>query len=241
MIEPNNIYLGDCYELIKDVPDKSVDLVYVDIPYLFTSHGAGTSELADRATKRNIELIISDERYLKSKGQSNAEALRIAKNANKRNNNLISLEDGIDYSIFNEYRRVLKKLNIFVWCSKLQIIDILNYFSQFGMYEILVWCKTNPIPVTNNIWLPDVEYCLYFREKGIKLNNDYNLKSKYYISSANVEDKHNYLHPTIKPIELVKKHIKHTTDRGGGSFRYLYGKRNYLQSLSGVRQKIYWF
>ena len=29
------IYIGDSYKLIKDIPDKSVDLVYVDIPYLY--------------------------------------------------------------------------------------------------------------------------------------------------------------------------------------------------------------
>lgn len=41
-IEPNNLYLGDCYELIKELPDKSVDLVYIDIPYEFVgSGGAG--------------------------------------------------------------------------------------------------------------------------------------------------------------------------------------------------------
>ena len=215
MLEPNNIYLGDCYELIKQIPDKSIDLVYVDIPYLFANHGAGNSELADRATKRTIELITADEKYQKAKGQTNAEVIRKAKNAKRHNLNLVSLEDGIDYSIFGEYRRVLKKLNIFIWCSKMQILDILNYFSQYGNFDILVWCKTNPIPTTNNVWLPDVEYCLYFREKGVKLNEGYNLKSKYFVSSANVDDKHNYLHPTIKPLELVKKHILHATDRMG--------------------------
>ena len=34
-IKPNNIYCGDCYELIKLMPDKSVDLVYIDPPYSY--------------------------------------------------------------------------------------------------------------------------------------------------------------------------------------------------------------
>lgn len=35
----NTIQLGNCYELIKDIPDKSIDLVYIDIPYDFmTKH-----------------------------------------------------------------------------------------------------------------------------------------------------------------------------------------------------------
>lgn len=34
-IEPNNIYCGDCYELIKEIEDKSVDLCYIDPPYSY--------------------------------------------------------------------------------------------------------------------------------------------------------------------------------------------------------------
>ena len=33
MIELNRIYLGDCLEVMKDIPDKSVDLVLTDPPY----------------------------------------------------------------------------------------------------------------------------------------------------------------------------------------------------------------
>jgi len=32
-IEPDNIYCGDCLELMKEMPDKSVDLVLTDPPY----------------------------------------------------------------------------------------------------------------------------------------------------------------------------------------------------------------
>jgi len=33
MIEPNNIYLGDCLDLMREIPDKSIDLVLTDPPY----------------------------------------------------------------------------------------------------------------------------------------------------------------------------------------------------------------
>ena len=32
-METNKIYLGDCYELTKEIPDNSVDLTLTDIPY----------------------------------------------------------------------------------------------------------------------------------------------------------------------------------------------------------------
>ena len=33
----NEIYLGDAYKLIKEIPDKSVDLIYTDPPYEYDS------------------------------------------------------------------------------------------------------------------------------------------------------------------------------------------------------------
>ena len=38
----DTIQLGDCYELIKDIPDNSIDCVYVDIPYETQFSGGGT-------------------------------------------------------------------------------------------------------------------------------------------------------------------------------------------------------
>lgn len=29
----NNVILGDCYELIKDIPDNSIDCIYTDVPF----------------------------------------------------------------------------------------------------------------------------------------------------------------------------------------------------------------
>lgn len=49
------------------------------------------------------------------------------------------------------------------------------------------------------------------REYGVKLNDGYDLKSKFYISGANKSDKDLFTHPTIKPLELVKRHLLHTT------------------------------
>ena len=54
-METNKIYLGDAYQLIKQIPDNSIDLIYVDIPYLHDSHGAGKGELATRKTRNDIE------------------------------------------------------------------------------------------------------------------------------------------------------------------------------------------
>ena len=177
----NTITLGDCYKFIKDIPDKSIDLIYTDIPYLFADGGSSTSALSQRIKKL-------------------------------KQDDLKGMTKGIDYKILMDFIRVLKKVNCFIWCSKEQILDIMNFFNRYGcMYEILTWNKSNPTPMTNNTFLPDIEYCLYFRENGVRLNDGYDLKSKWYESPINKKDKDKYKHPTIKPLELVKRHILHTT------------------------------
>ena len=179
--ETNNIYNEDCYKAIKDIPDKSIDLVYIDIPYLIDNGGCSDNELSKRAKRlRSVELE--------------------------------SIRHGIDYSILDELVRVLKSIYIYIWCNKNQILDIANYFNDKGCHmEILCWCKSNPTPLTNNVWLPDVEYCLMFREKGCQLYGDYESKSKFYLSSINKDDKNLFGHPTIKPLQFVKNHIKNST------------------------------
>lgn len=41
-MEPNKVYLGDCYELVRQIQDNSVDLIVTDPPYKIESlHGGG--------------------------------------------------------------------------------------------------------------------------------------------------------------------------------------------------------
>lgn len=176
----NKITCGDCYELIKNLPDKSIDAIYTDIPYLYEQGGGAKepSPLDERITKKRQELAF--------------------------------ISNGIDYSILDQFARICKKVNIFIWCSKNQLLDILNWGGQYNI-EVLVWCKSNPQPSTHNVWLPDLEYCLYFREKGVPLNDGYENKSKWYISPINKKDKDTFEHPAIKPLPLVKRHLLHAT------------------------------
>lgn len=183
-MELNVIYNEDCYNGIKKIPDNSIDLVYIDIPYLIDDGGCSQNPLSLRAKRlRSVELE--------------------------------DIRHGIDYSILDELCRVLKHIYIYIyiWCNKNQILELLKYFvdKKNCYYEILVWCKTNPTPLTNNVMLPSVEYCLMFREKGCVLYGSYETKSKYYISSINKADKDLYEHPTIKPLEFVKNHIINST------------------------------
>lgn len=55
--EYNNLYNVDSYEAIKEIPDKSIDLIYTDIPYFIEPGGYGTSSVSTRIRRlRNVDL-----------------------------------------------------------------------------------------------------------------------------------------------------------------------------------------
>ena len=134
---------------------------------------------------------------------------------NKYANDLLNLKDGFDLKVLDLLIQKMKKINIYIYCSKRQVKDLLNYFSNKNCnHEILTWHKQNPSPLINNNYLPDTEYILFFREKGVKLYGNYHTKRKYYISLTNKVDKQKYKHPTIKPLELIEYHIENSSKEG---------------------------
>lgn len=197
----NTIQLGDCYELIKQIPNKSIDLVYIDPPYEIVGGGSGgcfgTSHRDYHSEYKKL-----------SRDEHKREGLRISANYNKLKENLNCICAGFDYSLLEELDRVMKHIYIYIWCNKNQISSLMKHYEDKGCnVDLLVWCKTNPIPTCNNKYLSDLEYCVFARDKNTPLNGTYETKSKYYISGANVQDKEQFKHPTIKPLELVKNHI----------------------------------
>lgn len=184
-LELNKIYLGDAYELIKQIPDKSIDLIYVDPPYQIDHLSGGDNRLGN-----SIQSVMSEL-------------------------NDANIVDGIENRILDEYMRIMKKPNIYIWCNKKQIYQYMNFF--VGKYDLnfvpLIWRKINAMPLCGGKYLDDCEYCLYFY-KGIKLNTTYETAKTVYDLPININDKKDYGHPTIKPIEIVKKHIINSTNEG---------------------------
>ena len=211
-MELDKIYNANAYEFVKTLPENSVDCVYIDIPYLHTRGGGSKLPIGQRYAKRELELIGYDEKLIKNTDPSKYNALRVDKYKAEQRLELVSIEDGIDYSIFDDLCRVMKKINIFIWCSKLQMLDIMNYFvgQKKCLFELLVWGKENAMP-TNNSFICDMEQCFYFREPGIKLNGGYLERARWYISPTNKVDKKRFKHPTIKPLSMVQNHLKVST------------------------------
>lgn len=180
MIELNKIYNEDCLEGMKRIPDKSVDLVVTDPPYqIDKTKAGGNSELAKSIQGMNDEIT------------------------------KLEITNGFDTLILDEFMRVMKKPNIYIWCNHKQIPMYIDYFvNQNGCsFDIIIWNKTNPAPLFNNKYMTDKEYCLYFRKGGYCQPVDYDRAKTVYFQPMNVKDKKLYKHPTIKPMNIISNLI----------------------------------
>lgn len=185
-IKDMDLILGNAYEEIKKIPDKSIDLIITDPPYDIKGKGSnGTGELTRSYASIVNQLHDAD------------------------------IVDGIDYSILNDFVRVLKTVNIYIWCNRRQIIPYLDFFvkEQGSVFDILVWIKTNPIPGCGRNYLNDKEYCLYFRKKA-KLHTIYQRAHTYWITPTNKADKKLYNHPTVKPHNIIEDLILNSSMEG---------------------------
>lgn len=180
------IKCGDAYELIKELPDNSVDLVITDPPYeIGEAHGSG---------------IMKDSKtiaYLKEIEAAN-------------------IHNGFDFKLLDELVRVLKKINIYIFCSKLQIPKYLDYFKNKNCnFEILILEKDNPPPLCGTHYLVDKEFCLFFWETGAYLHTTYKTGRTVFRFKTNEADKEIYNHPTIKQITMIETLIENSSQSGG--------------------------
>lgn len=182
--ELDDIYCEDCYKALKDIPDKSIDLIMTDPPYLITNTKAGD--------KGKISLSIQN-----------------------MNNELLQnrLTESMDVNLLNDFMRVMKKPNIYIWCNHKQIPMYLDYFVNFKKcnFDIIIWNKTNATALFNNKYLTDKEYCLYFRRGGYCKPSTYEEAKTVYCQPKNIKDKQKYNHPTIKPLNIIKTLIKNSS------------------------------
>lgn len=57
----NTIQLGNAYEMLKEIPDKSIDLVIIDPPYEYTTGGGGGC--FGSKNKKHFEEIYQEKLY----------------------------------------------------------------------------------------------------------------------------------------------------------------------------------
>ena len=199
-MEYDYIECGDCLELLKSIPDNSIDLIVTDPPYVVETQGAGffgkKSDEYSMNYKGKKAYTYGGERYVMKE--------------------ISNMSDGFSENILDELCRVMKKVNLYIWCSQKQLYQLINYFviKKKCNWNLITWHKTNPIPACGNKYLSDTEYCLFFREKGVKIQGSFDTKFTYYVTPLNSKDKKQYGHPTIKPLDIIKNFIINSSNEG---------------------------
>lgn len=179
---------GDCLELIKKIPGKSIDLIATDPPYLISVTNGGGSI-------NNIKKL----------------------NQSLKDLTIVDITQGYDIELFgNEFIRVMKEINIYFWCNKVQIPEYFKFYVEKHKckFEIICWHKTNALPTYSNKYLSDTEYLLYFwKGKGKCFPKTYEDAKTYYIAPINHKDKKIWNHPTIKPLDITEKIIRNSSQK----------------------------
>lgn len=126
-----------------------------------------------------------------------------------------NITKGYDIEAFgNEFIRIMKEINIYLWCNKKQIPKYFNFYvnKHKCKFDILCWHKTNALPTYSNKYLSDTEYLLYFRKgKGKCFPNSYKDAKTFYIAPINHKDKKKYNHPAIKPLDFTEAIIRNSS------------------------------
>ena len=72
--------------------------------------------------------------------------------------------------------------------------------------------KTNPIPAKNTHFLHDLEYIIYIKKKGAYFDSSLDVREyhKFFTTQCRSDN----LHPSQKPLELIKRYIKILSKEG---------------------------
>lgn len=160
----------------------------------------------------SVDLVVTDPPY-----EITTTGAGMYKQADKQYvKELNGMKDGFSEEVLDELCRVMKKINIYFFCSQKQIIPLLDYFVKKKKcnWNILSWHKTNPIPACGNKYLTDTEFILFFREKGVKVYGSFDTKRTWYATPLNQSDKKKYGHPTVKPLSILENLVVNSSQEG---------------------------
>ncbi len=179
-----NLINRDCLEVMKDIPDGSVDLIVTDPPYRTISGG-------NKSTK----------------WKSGWSTSVLSENDGKIfEHNDINHLDWLKES----YRVLADSSHIYIMTNLLNLFTIQQLAEQVGfkLHNLLVWEKNNAN--ANRWYMKNCEYVLFMRKGNAKTIN--NPSSKTVHKFNNIIG--NKIHPTQKPVELMELYILNSSKEG---------------------------
>jgi DNA modification methylase len=180
----NKLLNGDCLELMKSIPDKSIDMVLTDPPYLHIKGGnkgwVGKSYLFQNKQRFNDSYINTD--------MSDFGKLQI-------------------YEFLDIVKIKQKKMNAIIFCSELQLQYYFNWILiNKYKYNLLVWDKGTKTIMNRNRYISNLEYIIRIYESKSKFNSI--SINEYYTKNKQIKADTNKLHNTQKPLELINQFIE---------------------------------
>lgn len=175
---------GDCFELIKKIPNDSVDLVLIDPPY---------------EVSRDTNFASGE-----AKGKD-TDRFRVSMDFGDWDNNFTGLD-----RIIKECYRILKKSGTLICFYDLwKITPLKDYFedAKFKQIRFIEWLKTNPVPLNSKInYLTNSREIAVSGVKGGKptFHSEYD-NGIYQYPICHDKDR---FHPTQKPLQLIEEIIK---------------------------------
>ena len=178
---------GDCLELMKDIPDSSIDLVVSDVPYHIISGGCTNNAV-----------------YFKSMPSGMLSRTNIyAKQGKIFKYNDIEFHEWLP----SVYRVLKDNSHCYLMVNGRNLKDLQTEAEKVGFkyQNLLVWDKGNCTPT--RYYMNACEFILFLRKGNAKNIN--NLGSKTIIRVPNVRNK---THPTEKPVDLMKILIENSSN-----------------------------
>lgn len=178
-----NLQQGDCLELMKNIPDGSVDLIVTDPPYKITSRGnGGNSGCMFQKSIVNKGLVF--------------------------NNNDISIKDYL-----GEFYRMLKtQTHCYIMTNNKNITEFLIAVkeSDFHFIKNLLWVKDNKI--MGQSYMSQFEYIIFLRKgRHKKINNCGDSDVLTFPNKKLKDENGKTIHDTEKPVGLMKTLIDNSS------------------------------
>ena len=182
-----DIKQGDCYKLIKQVPDQSIDLILTDPPYNLRPYSTGNLKCEWRSDFNN-DIAIWDEKPLN---------IPLLKKEFKR--------------------VLAPRGNIFVFTTYNLMGEFHRLFDpDFDTFQIMVWHKTNPPPrLRKTGFLNACELICCMWNKGHTWNFKSQKTMHNFFENPICMGKERLKHPTQKPVRLLKHIIEIASKREG--------------------------
>lgn len=142
-----NLIQGDCLEKMKEIPDKSIDLVLIDPPY--------------NINKADWDKWKTVDDYVEFMGQVFLECQRVLK------------DNGSFYFFHNDFLQIVELQN-FINKNTNFIFKQLITLNKTN-FKKYAWTNRNPEKCLDRNWFPNIEYCLFYTfqdETGLKIIQD---------------------------------------------------------------------